>query len=542
MVNRNKFIELAISRIPYILSLQDRNQFSPTYGSFDREYWQYKKTDTPYASVQSSVLSLALLYKNKIPNNPYYKKRKILEWIIAGMSFLGNIQKNDGSFDEYYPNERSYIGTALTIYPCSEAFLILNEEFGKEDRMRILSIFEKSADYLSKNSEQKVLNQEAMSFLAIYVVNTLLRKRKFEEAIERKLKFILSAQSKEGWFPEYGGCDIGYLSYTIDFIATYYKKSNDKRVLTALNRAIEFISYFLHPNGTVGGEYTARGTEYLVPHGFQVMADINPLSNAIISFMEESLLKKRDIVSLDRLDNRYLPLYTYQYIQTSLETSQKAYNKNSVELPFERKDFSNYFKESGIFVKKQSRFYIIIGTKNGGVIKIYNCDTAQIVLSDCGYVAEYNGKVSASSYMDNNRKIEIGTSGITIKGCFYDIVWVKSTMAKHIMLRSLLFNGTTSKIARELIKNLLITRLKLNRIEFSRKILMTKQMIIIKDEIISDKRIELSSMDKFSFRYIPSSKFFLLQELETYGKINRGRNKHFKFTTILRLDNGRAKH
>src|SRR3989338_3382062 len=101
------FLEMALSETARILSLQDRNPISPTYGSFDREYWQYKKVDTPYASVQGAVFSLALLYKNRLYNNPYYKNKKIIEWIVAGIRFLSKIQKRNGSFDEYYPNERS---------------------------------------------------------------------------------------------------------------------------------------------------------------------------------------------------------------------------------------------------------------------------------------------------------------------------------------------------------------------------------------------------------------------------------------------------
>ena len=98
-------LKMALARIPYLLSLQDRNPFSPTFGSFDREHWQYKKTDTPYASVQSAVLSVTILYKNKLPNNPYYKNKRVLEWIVAGLKFLSKIQKRNGSFDEYYHNE-----------------------------------------------------------------------------------------------------------------------------------------------------------------------------------------------------------------------------------------------------------------------------------------------------------------------------------------------------------------------------------------------------------------------------------------------------
>jgi len=522
------FLEIALSKVPYLLSLQDRNPFSPAYGSFDREYWQYKKTDTPYASVQGAVLSLALLYKNKLPNNPYYKNEKILEYIIAGLKFLAKIQKKNGSFDEYYPNEKSYIGTALTMYPCAEAFNLIKNEIRKEDKLIIIKTFEKAADFLSKNTEPEVINQEMMAALAIYVINQTLKKNKLKNSFEKKLKFVLNSQKKEGWFPEYEGCDVGYLSYTIDFLATYYKKSKDARVIKPINKAIEFISYFLHPNGTAGGEYTARNTEYLVPNGFKIASRFNPLSNSIVRFIEKALLQK-SIVSLDMLDNRYLPIYTHQYIQTFLGRD----NKKTKPLPFERKNFIKYFKEAGILVKKQKDNYIIIGTKKGGVMRVYKKN--KIMFSSCGYIAKGNRKVSSSAYLDNKRSIEIKEDELMIRGKFYDVKWIIPTMPKHIALRFMLLGGVISKPVRELIKLLFITRKKLNNIIFTRRIILKKGKIIIEDKINSEKRTNLFSIDKFSFRYIPSSRFFQKQELETEGTKFKGCQKTFKLIREIRL-------
>ena len=78
--------------------------------------------------MQGAAFPLAILYKNKLPINPYYKNNKIRDWIIASLIFLDKIQNKNGSFDEYYPNEQSYIGTSLTMYPASEAFLLIKEE------------------------------------------------------------------------------------------------------------------------------------------------------------------------------------------------------------------------------------------------------------------------------------------------------------------------------------------------------------------------------------------------------------------------------
>ena len=508
------FLEMALSETARILSLQDRNPISPTYGSFDREYWFYKKTDTPYASVQGAVFSLALLYKNKLPGNVYYGNRKVLDWVIAGLRFWAKIQNKNGSFDEYYPHEKSYIGTALGLYPCAEAFLLVKNKISEADKKIIIDAFDKACNFLSKNKEPFVINQETMAALAIYTANHAIRKSRYANIAKNKISFIIKQQDKEGWFPEYGGCDVGYLSYTIDFLASYYNKSRDKRVLGPLHKAIEFISYFLHPDGTAGGEYTARNTEYLVPHGFALVND--KLSSRIVEFAEDSLGKGS--VSLMCLDNRYLPLYAHQYIQTSLDYNGSKSSK--IKLPYERKNFDKFFENAGILVKKIKDFYIIIGTSKGGVIRVYDCKNGKIIYSDCGYIA-FADKIGSSAYLDHNRHVSVKGDKVIIKGKFYKQKQLVSTKYKHMALRVALTGGVLSKPLREAIKRSLITKKSLMPINFSRTFNLSNLKdgkIAIEDEILHKNKIKkLMLIDKFSFRYIPSSRFFQTQELNTFG-------------------------
>ena len=53
----------AISSVPRLLSLIDRNPVSKSFGSFDRSYWLEKSIDFPSANLQFGVLALSLLYK-----------------------------------------------------------------------------------------------------------------------------------------------------------------------------------------------------------------------------------------------------------------------------------------------------------------------------------------------------------------------------------------------------------------------------------------------------------------------------------------------
>src|SRR3989338_642792 len=509
----NRFLSMAISAMPSLLSLQDRTQFSPTYGCFDREHWQYRKTDVPYASVQGAVYALSILYKKKFASNVYYGNKRIKEWIIAGLLFLEKIQKKDGSFDEYYPNEHSYIGTSLTIYPCSESFNLLFDEIEPEQRARIGKVLRKAADYLSKNHEPKVINQEAMACLAIACVNEKFPC--YKDVLNKKLSLILRAQNHEGWFPEYEGCDVGYLSYTIDFLSELYAKKGNSQIPNAIDRAVEFISYFLHPNGSAGGEYTARDTEYLVPSGFAARS--THLSLAILKFIEES----RDLVGLDCLDNRYLPLYVHQYLKAGMLKGKKAVAK----LPFQMESFEKYFPGAGIYVRKGANYYLIVGTKKGGVYRYYS---GEKVISDCGYLV--NGKkVLCSSYFDDTRSISVEKDSITVNGLFYRIKPITPSVFNHIILR-LISIGLFSKVLREMLKYVLITKKRLVKISFCR-VFYFKAGIKVEDSITSENEIRLYRVGKFSFRYIPSAKFFTAQELKMPDAKFIGANRSFRIST-----------
>jgi len=62
---KEKILDSVLKQVPRLLSLLDRNRFSKTYGSFDRQFWHYKTVDFSGGRYQEAALTLALLYKIK---------------------------------------------------------------------------------------------------------------------------------------------------------------------------------------------------------------------------------------------------------------------------------------------------------------------------------------------------------------------------------------------------------------------------------------------------------------------------------------------
>ena len=104
---KEQYLNSCISQLKKILTLQDRNEFSKTYGCFDRNYWHYKTRDFPSGMSQEFTLALALAYTTKFPKNTFYKNKNIFKWVLAGIDNTIKQSRSDGSLDDYYPYERA---------------------------------------------------------------------------------------------------------------------------------------------------------------------------------------------------------------------------------------------------------------------------------------------------------------------------------------------------------------------------------------------------------------------------------------------------
>ena len=247
---RGVYAQKALSQLPRVLGNQDRNPFSPTYGCFHRDYWLDKTSDFPDAVRQFAVHALALAYKHPMPGNIYYQHPKVLEWTLAGLNFWADIQHRDGSFDEFYPYERGWVGpTAFTTYTTIEALNLLGDEVPADLRRKVENAVRKAAYFVAagESEEDHLANHHAMACLAVWKAYALLKEEKLKEGYERVWAGFLEYQTEEGWSREYDGIDPGYLSATVSFLAKIYQDNRDPRLLDVIRDSVEVSSYFAYP-------------------------------------------------------------------------------------------------------------------------------------------------------------------------------------------------------------------------------------------------------------------------------------------------------
>ena len=276
-LKNNPYKNIVLSTIPRILSNLDRDTDSPTYGCFDRNYWHYKMSNFASAILQQGCLTLALLHSNNFEGNIYYKKENVKQLAVAAIDFWSKIQLKDGSFNEYWYNEHGFPPTAFSLYAVVESCKLLNCR-----DQNVLESVRKAADFLIKNPEREALNQEIGSMTAIYNAYLLTKDDRLKAGAEEKFNRLLKQQKEEGWFSEYGGADVGYLTVSLNYMALFYKLSGREEALDSCNKIIDFLQYFVHPDGTTGGEYGTRNTEYFLPAGFEIMSQFYPLASKIV--------------------------------------------------------------------------------------------------------------------------------------------------------------------------------------------------------------------------------------------------------------------
>ena len=308
-MNKDLFAREAIAQIPKILTLLDRNPHSPTYGCFDRSFWQYKVLDFPSGMSQEFVYPLALAYYTDIDNNPFYHQSVIIDWVEAGILYAAKSSHPDGSCDDYFPYERAGGAAAFSLLACIESYTLMGL-----NNPEILRFFVKRADWLAHHQESgRLTNHQALIVLCLELLSRLLQDNRWDKSKQERLEQVLSWQNPEGWFQEYEGCDPGYHTLTISCLARVYELNPSNPLKDAIAKAVILASQFVHPDGSYGGEYTSRNTYNFFPHGFELVGKWMPEALNINDRFLQGLAKG---LAPCYADDRIIGHHTWNYLLT----------------------------------------------------------------------------------------------------------------------------------------------------------------------------------------------------------------------------------
>jgi hypothetical protein len=540
------YATLSLSQLPRILSLQDRNPFSPTYGCFHRSYWLHRMADFPTAIAQLGVHTLALVWAHKLKDNPYYQKPQILEWCIAGIEYWMGIQKSDGSFDEWYPNERGWAGpTGYLVHAMADTYFSLADVFPEKMKRRFTRCMLNAARYLVKYNEQFVLaNHHAIALLPIYEAYVITRAEDLLTGFNERFEEFLTYCYDEGWCLEYDGTDIGYLSGTVSFLSRLHRLWPDKRMEQVIHRAIDFTSYFLYPDGFYGGSMGSRETSHFYHFGYEYWAGTNPMAAKMAEYAL-CCLQQDKLVAPGTQEDHYVLYRVPEFIEAFVVFQNRP--SDMPMLPFEGPDFEKYFPQAGIFLKKKNSRYLTVNLNRGGVIKWFDTCNCRIIYNDNGWIGKLgNGKI-ISSLWNGNYKVSMDNDTLTVAGDGHYVVTKLFSPIKMIVFRLfMIVMGSHPKMAHQIkafIRRLLIVGSRKGPVSFKRTIEICGAELRVKNVLSIKRKNKLQQLQiggQFNVRYVPQSRYFQLFELNVSGRLIERRkldelNKNGEITVETRI-------
>ncbi len=513
-------ISEVLNQIPRLLSQLQKNPFFKTYGSFDWNFWQTRFTDFPSGHLQESVLTLALLYSKNFEGNIYFKSKKILRWAIASMVYWSKIQKKDGSYDEFYYNERQLGATAVSLCCITDAYLLLENHLTEKAKSFIKFKIQKSANWLKKNDEDTTLtNHQAQCLWALFNSRKILNSSTYDKAIKYRLKRIKKAFSKEGWFEEYGGADLGYLTVTMSFLTKYALTVKDEELLKMIDKCVDFVTYFIFPDYSYGGTMGSRNTAHFWPSAFVKLKNKNSKAAIVAEAFAEGM-KRQILVTPSKLDHYYWE-QIYDFIE-AITFDTKSKNKNKKLLPYQKNDFKKYFKEAGIYVCKKNNFYIMISLTKGGIIKVWEIKKKKLIFSDCGLIIRTSDeKIFSTCALDKDYKIVEKDNTLIIKGKFHSVKDKQFSTITMVLFKTFQFLFSLNVKTSNLIKNVIINRFVKNvdkiNLYFERKIVLDNKLEI-EDTIFNKTSKKIKKMafaDDLFLSFVAYAKYFNSNELNT---------------------------
>jgi len=508
------YLDSILTRIPQVISQIDREPFSRTFGSGDRVYWCWKFTDYPGARFQEYIYALSWLYCADIPLNQWKGNRNILSMIEAGLEYWKKIQYGDGSFDEAYPFEHSLAATAFTMFYLTEGYNLVQKDMNMTVKAHFLAALDKAAAWMSKNDEEHgvLSNHLAAAASGMYNAGSILSDRRYIERAWYFVERIYAHQSVEGWYKEYEGADIGYQTHASFYLARIWQKTGDEKLLASLKRANRFLTHFIHPDGSIGGEYASRNTMFYYPAAYEMLYD-HCSSAAMIADFQRAKIQDCKTVGLEQMDAYNVFPVLNNYIYAFEHCQQRRDNISGSGLPFATTGLWE-FPEAGLVVKSTDSYYAVVGCKKGGVARVWNKRTGRLAFQSCGYLLKLKNMwlssqaQGASSFHVNGDEIEITAPFVAVN---------QKLFGPWLFMAFRLFTLTVGRFAfaAYAVKKLLVNTLVRRKRRFPASLLRTVRFLA--DRVVIEDRLPQGAagavhLDKFSTFHMGSSRYAHMEE------------------------------
>ena len=378
--------------------LVDRDPLSPSFGSGDRAFWYYRTlVDFPGAAWQQLMLGFSALATNE---GLLAEREQLVCLARATLARWSAIQHQDGSFDEWYRNERSYCATAFTAAGAAQSLLLLENAVPDAERQTALTALERAARWLSSRFHPTVMNQNLAAALALWCTSRLTSDDAWRAAAEAHYARLKREQSSEGWFPEYGGADLGYSTLALDLLAGAHRYGflGAAEMATPLAR---FILCNVAENFCLPGRLGSRGTSHCFAFGAEYFASSNEASAQLASGFRGAHRQRR-LQGPESIDDRYFAYFYFPQFALAASVHGTGLAPSPTrELP------SASFGTAGLRVTRVNGASVHASRRLGGAIAIARRE--RDLVYHLGYsVCARNGRRYATAVWSDDATSELG--------------------------------------------------------------------------------------------------------------------------------------
>jgi hypothetical protein len=465
----------ALAAIPKLLIQQDRTPVSRTYGCFDRLYWHTRAADFPCGMSQEFALPLALAHALPVPGSPWAGQPELARWAEAGVRFAARSAHRDGSCDDYYPFERAAGAAAFSLFAALETADILGLRADSE----IAAFLNLRAHWLAYHMESGRLSNHEALIIACLARMSLADRARWNEPLGQRVVRLLSWQSAEGWFDEYGGADPGYLTLTIGMLALADRDRPDLALRPAIDRAIGFLAMLVHPDGSLGGEYASRATVNCFPHGLEIAGGWNPQALAVADRLYRRFAAG---VAPSHADDRIVGHHLWSQLLAWREW--KSDRPGPLPLVAGRHDFP----EARIRVQQQGEMRLFTGWSRGAGFRLF--DGERLLAADTGPTLKLKDGRVAVTHLEGSAVVERRDTALEVEGPMRFAKSALLTPAKSILLRG--FMLTVGRffpdLVRRILQALLVTGAKPAPFRFRRRLeWQADGGLAVTDELIPER-------------------------------------------------------
>ena len=427
-----------LAQMPRLLTQVDRNRFSPTYGSCCRNFWHYRIEDISNSQMQELVLTLTLAYGYESPDNSYYNSAKLLRWIDAILRYTCSLQRPSGSFDEVYRGQDSYAATAFVSFYVSESLLQLGDAIPDKTNRDCMAMLEGAARWLSRTKESFTANQMAGAAAALVNLAALTKDERYTHQANGLLDDLALDQSDEGWFQEYGGADIGYGSLAQAYLALIHDRTGHDDAKAMALKSATFLRHCIHPDGSVGGEYGSRNTEYFIPLGPMLLHGASDAMADLRRYLVEMMRQGRHEIVARGLDDRYFAYLSPFYMlaaqiagdlpTSAVESGDDLWAPREVYLP-----------DSGIWSVSTGHYHFVANVKKGGVFRLAYMDGPTMIDDGIFGIAE-DGALFTSQYLNRESRCTVDGREARIETELFINKPIAITPLKNVLMRTFNFS------------------------------------------------------------------------------------------------------